>query len=143
MLGHKGGLSSGVALVIDKVHDTEAPEEGQDGENSPDMEEKQYEIVPGRAVAVIITGWGGTRLLIVNLYLDVNDGLQELSLGILYAVGEWIARIGIPYVICGDFSSSPKEISALRWLDSIDGEVIAPDEATHWSSRQTEGTIID
>ena len=92
---------------------------------------------------VVVKGWGHTRLLIITIYLDVDDGLQEVNLGILYAVGEWIARMGIPWIICGDINNSPKEVRALRWLDSIDGEVVAPDEPTHWCSRQAEGTKID
>ena len=106
--GLKNGLSSGVAIMVDKSRDTDVPDHGKPIEHGE--EHLHYEIVPGRAAAVVIQGWAHTTLLMITLYLDVDDGLQETNISILYIVGEWIARMGIPYVICGDFNNHVKDI---------------------------------
>ena len=103
----------------------------------------RYVIVDGRATAIVVNGWAGTRLLVVSLYLDVDDKLGTRNTNILYEIGKWITRMGLPYVICGDSNNTVESISRLNWLSAIDGMVVAPSTPTYTSTTQNEGSIID
>ena len=81
--------------------------------------------------------------MVVSLYLDVNDDMGEINMGMLYEVGDWIMQMGLPYVICGDFNNNPSEIAATHWITAIDGVVVAPEQPTHWAASQDEGSKID
>ena len=77
----------------------------------------KYEIVPGHLSGMIVNAWCGTPVLVLNVYLDVHDKLGTRSSNILYVIGKWVTRIGLPYVICGDFNNSVETISKLNWLN--------------------------
>ena len=117
------------------MYGNKAPPKGQ--------EHRRYIIVDGRATAIVVNGWAGTRLLVVSVYLDVEDKLGTFNTNILYEIGAWITRAGLPYVICGDFNNSVESISKLNWLSATDGMVVAPSTPTYTSTTQKEGSIID
>ena len=54
--GRKGGLSSGTALFVDKTLDITSPYSNK--EIPQGQEHLAYEVVPGRASAIVVHGWG-------------------------------------------------------------------------------------
>ena len=140
--GPNGSDSSGAALFVDKKYDTSEPDYGN--EPPPKGEEhKRFVIEEGRAVAIVVNGWAGIRLLVISLYFDVNDKLGTRNMNTLYEVGKWITRMGLPYVLCADYNNTVASIGKLNWLSAIGGAIIAPSLPTYTATNQEEGTIID
>ena len=127
---------------MDKTYDTSEPVYG-DKALPKGQEHMRCVIVDGRATAIVVNGWAGTRLLVVSVYLDVDDKPGSHNTNILYEIGRWITRAGLPFVICGDFNNSVESISKLNWLSPIDGMSVAPGTPTYTSTTQKEGSIID
>ena len=115
---------------MDRTLDTSEPDYGNKAPPKG-SEHLRYQIVEGRATAIAVNGWAGTRLLVVSMYLDVNDHLGTYNTNILYEVGKWIKRMGLPFVICADFNNPVDKVANLCWLSAIDGIVIAPGKPTY------------
>ena len=96
-----GGDSCGAILAVGNHLDPKPPM--LEGDENYRMNEKAYTIVPGRAVAAIINGWGQSPLLLVSVYLDTRDGQGPNNRATLLAVAALITELDIPWMCGGDF----------------------------------------
>jgi len=63
-----------------------------------------YTIVDGRAAGVMVDYWLTGMVLCSSLYLKVGVGMNDDNWDTLKAVGAIIAKLGIPFIIGGDFN---------------------------------------
>ena len=79
----------------------------------------------------------------ISVYLWDGEGLTDRNRAILFAVGEAIKRHGGPWLIGGDFNTTPGDVveSMKEWLKTIGGKVCATVDITCRS--QSGGRTID
>ena len=92
---------------------------------------------------MVVNAWFSTRLLVLNVYLDQTDQLGVKNRAILMMAGVTIECLGIPYVMGGDWNLTPQQIIATEWINTIDGQVIAPEDPTCRPTPSHTGKIID
>ena len=112
-------------------------------DNTAQTKRNSYEIIPGRLTAVIVNSWFGTKLLVLNVYLDTNDGGGPINRAILMMMGIVIESNGLPYVIAGDMNMSPEELAKTGWVESVRGKIVCTQEPTCRPTPQHEGSVID
>ena len=67
---------------------------------------------------------GGVRM--ASLYLEFGVGLNEANLAILQEVATVLCALGAPWILAGDFNSTPEQLEATNFLQLVRGVVIAP-----------------
>ena len=111
--------------------------------------ERQFDISPARSPGKLTAAWldgaikGG--ILIVSAYLWHSEGATHRSLELLHAAGDAAASHGGPWLIAGDFNTTPEEMvgdeATSAWLHRLGGTIVAPSSPTCRSSEG--GRVID
>ena len=138
--GPNGGTSGG-AMIMTKPHLDIAPPVviERDDKNT----RNKYELIPGHLTAVVLNGWFGTRLLILNVYMDQKDGTGLKNRAIMMMIGITIETMGMPYIIAGDINLTPSELVDTGWVESIRGKIVASDEVTCRPTPEHAGKVLD
>ena len=139
----RDGLSGGAMIYTKPMH-TICPIPIPDGMETPDGTRNPYEIIEGRLTGMIMHGRDQKSIMIFSVYMECGDINSHTNSMIRYTLGLLIASTNLPYIIMGDWQANPQTLSELRWLETIEGYIIAPDEPTCMQEgRNTDGSIID
>ena len=68
----------------------------------------------------------GMTLLIVSIYLTTGWPAR-VNQAKLQQVAQYLLRAGLPYIVMGDFNSTPEEFAQLGWHELAGGVIIRPD----------------
>ena len=138
--GPNGGTSGGVLILTKQQLDIAPPMVlGRDDKST----RNKYEVIPGHLTAVIINGWFGTRILILDVYMDQHDGTGLKNRAIMMMIGILTETMGIPFVVAGDMNMTPQKMADTGWVDSIMGKIVATEEATCRPTAAHTGRVLD
>ncbi len=84
-------------------------------------------VVPHRAVAASVHPPGYRPITLVSVYLEDGKGVGSVNLAHLSEVGNFLNCQGdqVPFVVAGDFQSTPDEVAATGLAASVGGELVA------------------
>ena len=83
-------------------------------------------------------------VILISVYLWVTEGLATRNLAIRYAAGDAIARYQGPWVIGGDFNTTPSDLEqASEWLRQVRGRIIAPSVPTSCRRNVIDFFVVD
>lgn len=100
----------------------------------------------------LATGWidGIVRdgILLLSIYLWDGEGLTTRNRAILHAAGDVIKRNGGPWILGGDFNTTPQDLKLAMhdWLKTVGGDVCAPGNFTcknRFGGRTIDFFIVD
>ena len=144
--GDNGGLSSGVAILVRQSLGSQALCDSAlsgVGCNSP-LERPGYlpmVIVEGRISAIKIDAFGQAGVVCISLYLKDGIGLIGENWRALLTLAEFLSGVGVPFVIGGDWNSSPECVIESGFCGLIRGRVFAPDGPPYVNKR-SESKIL-
>jgi len=133
--GDKGTTVTCTLVAVRRGHST--------GQTKDPKEDCSPTESPGRCSSVWVDGIVRGGVLLVSVYLWHEEGLTTRNRAILYAAGDAIRRHGGPWILVGDFNTTPNDVkhSMGKWLERIGGEVCAPGNLTCKNGRGGGRTI--
>ena len=96
---------------------------------------------PERVLVCSWFGFANAGILLITVYCHTGLGSEDANRGLLWQVAALIRSLGGPYILGGDFNMTPTALSALGFVQSISGCIVAPPSATYRSAGAS--TTID